>query len=384
MDKLGEQFAAEPEELSSRRLRRFMLILGFLIVAVAAVVVLVPGLESLRDSFSGAKPGWLAIAAGLEVLSCLSYVIVFRGVFCARSRWVTSYDIRTAELATNSVLSVGGAGGLALGAGILRRGGMPAVQIARRSVAFFLLTSLANVTALIVAGAGLWTGVLHGSPSAALSLLPAAAGMAAIALVLTARPLARRLAGRTRRCRVVQALEALAGGVDQTLSLLRSGNPLILVGAAGYMLFDVAVLGVCFHAFGNEAPPGGILLLAYVIGQLGGLIPTPAGIGGVDAGLIGTLVLYGTGAADAAVAVLAYHALVLWVPIVLGVPSLASLRRRPSVLRRRAQAASRIPRSAYFEETPPARRQGRRAARASNHGKEPARRRRRSPNKERP
>jgi uncharacterized membrane protein YbhN (UPF0104 family) len=80
MDELGEQWAAEPEELSSRRLRRFMLILGFLIVAVAALVVLVPGLESLRDSFSGAKPGWLAIAAGLEVLSWLSYVIVFRGV----------------------------------------------------------------------------------------------------------------------------------------------------------------------------------------------------------------------------------------------------------------------------------------------------------------
>jgi hypothetical protein len=102
-------------------------------------VALVPGLESLRESFSGARPGWLAIAVGLEVLSCLSYVVVFRGVFCPRARWVTSYEIGTAELATNSVLSVGGAGGLALGAWILRRGGMPAAQIARRSVAFFLL-----------------------------------------------------------------------------------------------------------------------------------------------------------------------------------------------------------------------------------------------------
>jgi uncharacterized membrane protein YbhN (UPF0104 family) len=329
MDKIEDQFATEPEELSSRRLRRSMLMLAFLIVAVVAVVALVPGLESLRESFSGARPEWLAIAAGLEVLSCLSYVIVFRGVFCARGRWVTSYEIGTAELATNSVLSVGGAAGLALGARILRRGGMSAVQIARRSVAFFLLTSLVNVTALIVAGAGLSTGVLHGSPRVALGLLPAAAGIGAIGLVLTARPLARRVAEWTRRRRVVQALEAMAGGVEETLSLLRSGNPLILVGAAGYMLFDVAVLGVCFHAFGNEVPPGGVLLLAYLIGQLGGLIPIPAGIGSVDGGLIGTLVLYGTGATQAAVAVLAYRALVLWVPIVLGVPSLASLRRRP-------------------------------------------------------
>jgi uncharacterized protein (TIRG00374 family) len=296
---------------------------------VVAVVALVPGLESLRESFSGARPGWLAIAVGLEVLSCLSYVVVFRGVFCPRARWVTSYEIGTAELATNSVLSVGGAGGLALGGWILRRGGMPAAQIARRSVAFFLLTSLVNVTALIVAGVGLWTGMLHGSASAPLGFLPAAAGIAVIAMVLNVRPLARRLAGWTRRRRVLQALEAVAGGVEEALSQLRSGNPLIVVGAAGYMLFDVAVLGVCFHAFGNEVPPGGVLLLAYVIGQLGGLIPVPAGIGTVDGGLIGTLVLYGTGATEAAVAVLAYRALVLWLPIVLGAPSLASLRRRP-------------------------------------------------------
>jgi uncharacterized protein (TIRG00374 family) len=94
------------------------------------------------------------------------------------------------------------------------------------------------------------------------------------------------------------------------------------------MLFDVAVLGVCFTAFGNDPPTGGVLLLAYLIGQLGGLIPIPGGIGGVDGGLIGTLVLYRVGASEAAVAVLAYRAIALWLPVLLGVPSLASLRRR--------------------------------------------------------
>lgn len=79
--------------------------------------------------------------------------------------------------------------------------------------------------------------------------------------------------------------------------------------------------------FGNELPPAGVLLIAYVIGQLGGLVPIPGGVGSVDGGLIGALVLYGTGATQAAVAVLAYRALVLWLPIGLGVPSIASLRR---------------------------------------------------------
>jgi len=32
--------------------------------------------------------------------------------------------------------------------------------------------------------------------------------------------------------------------------------------------------------------------MGYLIGELGGLIPIPGGLGGIDAGLVGTLVLY--------------------------------------------------------------------------------------------
>ena len=87
-----------------------------------------------------------------------------------------------------------------------------------------------------------------------------------------------------------------AAGVEEALALLRSRDVAVIAGAAGYMLFDVAMLGVCFAAFGLAVPPLGVLLMAYLIGQLGGLIPLPGGLGGVDGGLIGTLVLYGAGA----------------------------------------------------------------------------------------
>lgn len=317
-----------PKEFSSRRLGRAALILAAVGVVVIAAVVLVPGLGSLRSTFADAQPAWLVAAVGLEALSCLSYVLVFRGTFCRRMRWLTSYEIGTAELGANSLLSVGGAGGLALGAWILRRGGVPGPQIARRTVAFFMLTSFANVSALVIAGIGLWAGGLSGTSNPALTLIPAAAGIAAIGLALAARPLAARLAGHARRPKLAGALRSLADGIDEALSLLRAGDRLVLVGAVGYMLFDVAMLGACFRVFGNEVPPGGVLLIAYLIGQLGGLIPIPGGIGGVDAGLIGTLVLYGVGLTEATAAVLAYRAIVLWLPVALGAPSLVSLRRR--------------------------------------------------------
>src|SRR3954470_12683099 len=213
-----------PEELSPSRLRRSLLILAGIVLVVVALVVLVPGLASLRDRFAGARPGWLVLAALLQLGSCMGYVLAFRGVFCRHMSWRTSTEIGLSELAANSVLSVGGAGGLALGAWILRRGGLPAAFIARRTVAFFLLTSLANVGFLALGGLGLATGLLHGSPSIVLGLVPAIAGVGAIALALAAGPLAARLARRPIRTRLVAAAEAVGEGVDEAVALLRQRN----------------------------------------------------------------------------------------------------------------------------------------------------------------
>src|SRR4051795_9456713 len=317
-----------PDELSPSTLRRSLLILGGIVLVVVALIVLVPGLASLRDRFAGAQPGWLVFAALLQVGSCMGYVLAFRGVFCRHMSWRTSSEIALSELAANSIFSVGGAGGLALGAWILRRGGLPTDFIAHRTVAFFLLTSLANVGFLALGGLGLATGVLHGSPSVLLGLVPAVAAVAAMALALAARPVASAFARRSKRARLVAAGEAVGEGVDEALMVIRSRNPAVAIGAAGYLLFDVAMLGVCFRAFGNDVPPVGVLLVAYLVGQLGGLIPIPGGIGGVDGGLIGTLVLYGVSAPDAAVAVIAYRGLLLAIPAVLGLPALALLRHR--------------------------------------------------------
>src|SRR5476651_499424 len=80
------------------------------------------------------------------------------------------------------------------------------------------------------------------------------------------------------------------------------------------------------HAFGASAQVA-ILSLAYLIGELGGLIPVPGGIGGVDAGLVGTLVLYHVSVTEATAAVLAYRALALLVPAILGAVAFVLLRR---------------------------------------------------------
>ena len=151
-----------PAELSRRKLGSRLLIATLILAVVVAVVALLPGLGSLRSRLSHANPDWLLLGVGLKLLSELGYVAAFRMIFCRRMSWLLSWQIGMAELAANALFPAGGAGGLALGAWALRRGGMPAPEIARRSVAFFLLTSVPNVVGVIVIGLALAIGVLTG------------------------------------------------------------------------------------------------------------------------------------------------------------------------------------------------------------------------------
>src|SRR5256885_4857263 len=127
----------------------------------------------LRIRLSHATPGWLILGVGLKVLSGLGYIAVFRMVFCRRMSWRVSYQIGMSELGANALVPTGGAGGLALGAWALKRGGMGGEEIARRTVAFFLLTSLPNVLSVIVLGLGLAVGVYGGESNLLLTLVPA-------------------------------------------------------------------------------------------------------------------------------------------------------------------------------------------------------------------
>ena len=325
-----------PEQLSGRRLRSRLLFGAGLVLVVVAIVVLLPGLDGLRARLSHAQPGWLLLGVVLKVLSGLGYVAVFRMVFCRRMTWRVSCQIGMSELGANALFPTGGAGGLALGAWALKRGGMPGSEIARRTVAFFLLTSVPNVVGVVIVGLGLATLVLPGETNLALTLLPAViAALSIVGALLVGRAAAglhlrRQLSEEgesSRRSRaLLKTLVAIADGVNEAVALLREGNAWLISGLVAYLVFDLMVLWATFHAFGS-APPLAIVWIAYLIGELGGLIPVPGGIGGIDAGLVGTFVLYGVSITSAASAVLAYRAIALWVPALLGAVAFVLLRR---------------------------------------------------------
>jgi uncharacterized membrane protein YbhN (UPF0104 family) len=324
-----------PAELSSRHLGARLAQLAAVILIVGLLVWLTPGLGSLRDQLKHASAPWFVAAGVAEVLSCLSYVLIFRAVFCARMSWRISYQIGMAEQAANSLLPAGGAGGLALGAWALNRAGMSADHIARRTVAFFLLTSLANVGTVALFAIGFAVGVFGSDTTPDFTYAFGAAALLAIVITLSLPVwyhhwVARRRAlppgaGRLRRA-WRHAVDALGEGTADCVLLVRSRPVGVLVGSFGYMAFDIAALGFCFKAFGHS-PAFGVLVFAYLIGQLGGLLPLPGGIGGTEGGLIGVFAIYHVPVAESAAAVLAYRALQLWIPGALGSVAFVQLRR---------------------------------------------------------
>jgi uncharacterized protein (TIRG00374 family) len=100
------------------------------------------------------------------------------------------------------------------------------------------------------------------------------------------------------------------------------------------MAFDIFVLWASFRAL-RSAPEVSIVWIAYLIGQLGNWLPLPGGIGGVEIGLIGVLVLFGLPVATATAAVLLYRVIELWIPGALGIVAFVQLRR---LLRREAES----------------------------------------------
>jgi uncharacterized protein (TIRG00374 family) len=326
--------SATVEPLSPRRVSRRLVQSATAVLVLVALLFALPGLRKLRGHLAHAAPGWVAGGVALELLSALCYVVIFRSVFCARMGWRLSYEIGLAEQAANSLLSASGAGGLAVGVWALHRLGMSRERIARRTAAFFLLTSMANVAGVIAFAALYLLGVLGHDPDPALTYSFGAAALIATALVLALPtvlqhlPRLRLQATRSRSfMSTLRLLRYSVGeGVGDGLMLLRQRSLGVIAGSVGTTAFDLAVLGVCFRAFGGS-PPVGVLALGYLIGQLGGNLPLPGGLGGIEGGLVGTFALYHQPVVQATAAVLVYHAISLWMPVLLGSAAFLNLRK---------------------------------------------------------
>ena len=174
-----------------------------------------------------------------------------------------------AEQATNVFLPFGGVGGLALGAWALRQGGMSVERIARRSVAFFVVTSIPNFLCTALCA----TLIVFGAPVRhapfALSLVFAHLAwttMLVVALLprfidwLSSRKAPKHGESLYRRARRALRTGAttVADGVRDAIMLVQSRQPYTLIGAAGYMGFDLLAAGGRVRGVRDDAVARGV------------------------------------------------------------------------------------------------------------------------------
>ncbi len=168
------------------------------VVMVAGLVVIAPALADLPDVWSklaDGQLGWLAFALVLEALSFVGHAILFRAVSVegggTRIGLRASTEITLAGHAATRLLASAGAGGIALTAWALKRSGMESRDVAARMTTFMVLLYSVYMGALLLGGLGLYTGVIAGGGSFAMTIVPAIFGGVVIAIVAAAQLVGR-------------------------------------------------------------------------------------------------------------------------------------------------------------------------------------------------
>jgi uncharacterized membrane protein YbhN (UPF0104 family) len=296
-----------------------MALVGLLGVALLASV---PGLRGVVDRIGQVDPACIILAVAFELASEVSFVAVFR-LFFDRVPARDARRLAWTELASGALLPVGGAGGLAIGGWLTSLTGARLGWVARRSAGLFFLSAGVSSAALIAAGVGLMAGA-PGPHDFLRAVLPTAIALAGTVAVAA---LPWIVGSRRHAPRWLGAIATGVGEAERITFTRQAGWR--AVAAAGYLGFDIAVLWIALRALGRP-PSVPALVMGYSIGYAANSLPVPGGIGVLDAGLTGALILYGVAPAHAAAAALIYHAVAFWVPGLGGV--YAYLRLRPRLL----------------------------------------------------
>jgi uncharacterized protein (TIRG00374 family) len=293
-----------------------MLLRGALMVVLFAGLGLL-AIQLVPDAgkrLSEASPGWIALAAGLELAAIAGFALCFAVTFSYAGYRVAparSAQVAIGELAAFAVIP-GGIAAPLIRFWALRRGGMPLRTIAVRTVVHAPILNVPYVAVALVLGIGVATGVAPGHAPLWLALAPIGVVLVAVLLAAGVTRVARSLRPRKSKRGWRRLARELATLVPDGLREFpgRARKPGAIGGATIFWGCDCAVLWAGFQAVGTS-PPLTAVLLAYMIGLLGGALPLPGGIGGVEPLMLGVLTASGVASAPAAAAIVIYRAISL-------------------------------------------------------------------------
>jgi glycosyltransferase 2 family protein len=322
-----------PVRLERIRLRTLLT----LVASVVAAYLLAGELErdSLGSVLHTANWHWSIAALALSASTYVGATLSLSGFVAAPLSFVRTM---LAQVAGSFVTLVTPAavGGATLNIRYLQRRKIPAAVAAAsvgvNQVVAFVLHILLLVIFAAIAGSSA-KNPIH-PPRWAYFVL---AGLVLAALSVFAVPAGRRLLRARVTPTLGQVLPQLLQVAQQPRKLAQGiGGALLLT------LSYVLCLATCVAAFGRSVPIASIAVVYLTGSAIGSILPTPGGIGGVEAALTAGLTTTGIPGAVAVSAVLLFRLVTFWLPVPVGWIALNYLERKHAILAGQVPAPWRV------------------------------------------
>ncbi len=323
----------------TRRFIKRALGMGITVVSVYLVIPSIVEVFSSWPELERLQPGSLIIMAALILLSLASFWVML-GLCLDTTEWGLVAMSQLTSSAIARIVPGGAATATAVQYRLIKDAGVSASSAATG----LTVATLLNFAVLFSLPIFAVPALLFGPPIAPPLLQAAVAGIlgfVAMAIIggvflLRDRPLVLlgravdAIARRLRRFdpsappRSARLLEAR----DLIRTNLAARWWRVALASLGKWGFEYFALVMAVRGVGHD-DTSSILLLSFVTASLLSRIPfTPGGLGFVEAGLTGTLVMAGLSTGDAVLATLAYRLVSYWFPIPLGALAYGVHRRR--------------------------------------------------------
>jgi len=314
-------------EVAPVRLERIRLRTLLTMVAGAAAVYLLAGelaRASLGSTLREANWQWGIVALALSASTYVGATISLSGFVADRLSFFRTLLVQVAG-SFITLVTPAAVGGAALNIRYLQRKKIPAAVAAAsvgvaQVVAFVLHIVLIVIFAAI---AGSSAGEHIQPPRWAWFVL---AGLVVLALAVLAVPAGRRALRARVSPTLGQVLPRLLDVAQQPVKLAQGiGGALLL--SLSYIL----CLAACVAAFGRSVPIASIAVVYLTGSAIGSILPTPGGLGGVEAALTAGLTAAGLPGAVAVSAVLLFRLLTFWLPVPFGWAAMTYLEREQAL-----------------------------------------------------
>ena len=307
---------SEPVELRRLTPRTLVTVLGGGIAAYLLLTQLAQ--VNIGQVVADAQWGWALGVLAFTALTITGASLVITGAVTARLSFFRTYLTQLA-VAFSGLVAPSAIGNIALNLRYLQRAGVdPAV--AGGSVGLAQLAQFSSYFLLL-----LLSSVLAGTRASFTPPLPAVMGLivlVALMLLAVAVPAGRRLL-------IGRFLPVVRRVVPRVVAIFQDPRKVVTL-FSGALLLDlsfVAALTCATRAFGATPSIPAVAVVYFAGAIIGSAVPTPGGLGGVEAALSAGLVAVGLNPGIAVSSVLLFRLCTYWVPIPFGWASLNYLQR---------------------------------------------------------